>query len=157
MRFRTGLLIMVLLALAGCGVASDPIAQDLREYRDAIAPLGVVEADIIAKQESVVGKNYKDDETTFEVYSKDVVPAYAGFVTDLEDVRPATPEVRELHEVYIKAANLQQAGFARTLSALEKGDSALVADANREIAEGRSLLREWQSKLESLQEEHPTN
>lgn len=151
-RRTAGLLIALVLPLGGCAT-QDPIAADLESYMSEMKPLGIREEEIIARQASVIGSNYKDDETSYEVLSK-VVPDYTALVEDFEGVRPETAEVRDLHEVYLKAVNLQQAGMARTLSAIELGDFALVADANKDLSEGRALVRTWENDVKALARGH---
>jgi hypothetical protein len=82
------------------------------------------------------------------------MPMYKDFLDKLEEVRPATPEVQEVHELYIEAVNMQNNAFLKILAALEQQDYDMIADANEMLAEGRAGIRKYTNELERLAEEH---
>ncbi|QTC40333.1 hypothetical protein I7V34_14185 [Bacillus sp. V3] len=143
---------MMLLLLSGC---SDPVQDDLLNYiNEDLKDLTILEEEALAEYESVTGDNYEDDYTTY-VHIKDVVmPAYKDFLDQLEEVKPATSEVQEIHELYIEAVNLQNNAFIKILAALEQQDYEMVADANEMLADGRAGIRKYTNELEKLADEH---
>jgi hypothetical protein len=143
---------VILLLLSGCG---DPVQDDLLKYiNEDLKELAVVEEDAIAEYDSVTGDNYVDDYTTYVHIEEVVMPMYKDFLDQLEEVWPATPEVQEVHELYIEAVNMQNNAFLKILAALEQQDYDMIADANEMLADGRAGIRKYTSELERLAKEH---
>lgn len=144
--------VMMMFLLTGC---SDPVQEDLLTYvNEDLKDLADLENEAIAEYESVTGDNYVDDYTTY-VHIEDVVmPMYKDFLDQLEEVDPATAEVREIHELYIEAVNMQNNAFIKILAALDQQDYEMIADANEMLADGRAGIRKYTNELERLADEH---
>ncbi|MHA7138117.1 hypothetical protein ACRTEV_12730 [Rossellomorea arthrocnemi] len=152
MKIYVFLVFVLLMVLSGC---SDPVQDDLLNYiNEDMKPLAVLEEEAIAEYDSVTGDNYVDDMTTYIHIEEVVVPMYRDFIEQLEAVDPETSEVKELHESYIEAVNIQNNAMLRLLAAIEQQDYEMVADANEMLAEGRAGIRSFTSELERLAEEH---
>jgi len=141
-----GVSIASMLALTGCGSEStnekvetaqtvekavekpevqksDTVKDDLLSYMNESMPsLAEQEAVVIALYDSVSGPNYTDDETMYNKILEEVIPKYGDFITNLEEVKVETEELRNIHENYIEAVNIQNSGFVTILSALEEQD-----------------------------------
>ncbi|MFB5676387.1 hypothetical protein ACE3NQ_08295 [Paenibacillus terreus] len=142
-----------LFAVTACG--SDPVQDELVTYlNEGIQPLVEQESKITALYESVTGNNYKDDATLYYTLKDEIIPQYSDYISKIESIQTTTPEVREVHETLIKAANTQNSAFMTTLTALEAQDYAKAEEANAKLAEGRKLFRDYQSNLSSLASEH---
>ncbi|WP_078551347.1 hypothetical protein [Bacillus alkalicellulosilyticus] len=151
MKKRMFFLLLPLLLLVGC----DPVQDDLISYlNDGIMPLVDLEEEVIAIYESVTGDNYYDDWILYEAIELEIIPKYQNLINQLEAVRPETPEVREVHEIYIKGTNIQYNAMVLMLDALDYQDYALIAEANNMLAEGRATLRQYQNEVERLADKH---
>ena len=146
-------LLVSLFVLQGCG--NDPIQKDLLNYLNTELP------NVAAKEEkageafdSVTGNNYSDDLALYDVLEAEVIPTYSDFVNDLEQIKPATPEVQKIHEQFISSANMQLSGFIMIMSAIEKQDSAEFATANEKLSSARQMSREWETALKQLADAH---
>jgi len=137
------------ILLTGCG--KNPIQEDLLSYiNNDIAPLSSVEAKMIADYESVTGQNFTDDETTFNMLMDNIIPAYNDFSDKLLKIQPETPEVRELHDLYINLSGIQKSAFIGLADALDKQDLGLVNDANAKLDQANKLSRDYQTKLQDM-------
>jgi hypothetical protein len=162
------LLVLTALSLAGCtvqvnvpetsnsnseqstnrveaGVSGDAFA----EYQDQMTPLAEQEQSIISRYDSVSGDNYTDDLTMYTELV-DMVPDVRDFIAKIEAIRPTDPEIARVHEIYVEAWNAQASGFTMTIDALEKQDIGIATEANRYLAEGRSLMRQYIQEVGSL-------
>ncbi|WP_235849019.1 MULTISPECIES: hypothetical protein [Bacillaceae] len=145
--------VLALFLLAGC--FSDPVQDDLEDYvNNQIMPLAEEEEEIVALYESVTGVNYTDDFILYDTIELDIIPKYQTFINDLEAIRPATSEVREVHETYIQASNVQYNAMVMILEAIEFQDQGMIIDANEKLDEARTLFRQFQYDLEDLLDEH---
>lgn len=130
--------------------SSDNLELAFAEYLDAVGQFAAQEEYVIGVYSSVTGENYVDDETMYYALLDEVIPGYRQFTTNLETIMPTHPQVRELHEKYIEAANLQYGAFTLMLSALEAGDAQTMQEANAMLDEARRLLREWLYEVEDF-------
>ncbi|MDY0409120.1 hypothetical protein ACFFIS_17535 [Virgibacillus soli] len=148
-----GIFMMVgLLALAAC---ASPVAKEIERYvNEDLKPLADMEDEVIAEYDSVIGDNHTDDYETYTHIDEVVLPKYRDFIDKLEAIKLETPEVREVHETYISAANKQFNAFGKILSALEEGDFAIIEEANEMLEEARRGMRDYQAQLESLAKEN---
>ncbi|WP_052130180.1 hypothetical protein [Ureibacillus sinduriensis] len=132
---------------------SDPaanLAQDFTLYVDEIILLAPEEDRIIGLYESVTGSNYTSDEELYNTLFDEIVPSYREFVVELESIMPKNTRIRDLHELYIDAANIQYNSFTLMLSALEEQDMDKVTEANEGLDEARALLRDWLYEVEAI-------
>ncbi|WP_066249892.1 hypothetical protein [Neobacillus drentensis] len=147
------LIIPLILLLSGC--SGDPVQDDLLNYvNKEMKEVGKLESTAVSAYEGVSGTNYQDDQTMYDALMKDVIPNYSEFVKELESVKIKTDEVREIHEIYIEGANIQMNAFAKIKQALENQDADLIQEANDMLADARSHIREYQTKLNKLAKEH---
>lgn len=136
-------------------VESDPVREDLIDYvYNGVASVIELEAEAIAAYDSVTGDNYIDDETTYYHIQDVALPLFADLIEEVEAIQPTTPEVRELHEIYIEAVNLQSVAMVKILAALETGDYDLMSEANQILAEGRKLARDFLSEGQALKDKY---
>jgi len=132
-------------------------SNDLLNYVNKYLPkVADKETEALDFYDSVRGDNYTDDESMYYTIQNNVLPIYSAFIDELEPIANnlKTPEVKEVHEKYIEAANTQFSAFILILSALENQDYNQMAKANEKLDLGRKLLREWKSELEKLCEEN---
>jgi hypothetical protein len=141
------------ILLTGC--FSNPIQKDLLSYiNDDIAPLASVEDKIFTDYDSVTGQNYKDDPTTFAMLMDTIIPAYNELSDKVLKIQPETPEVRELHDMYIKLTGIQKSAFVGLADAIEKQDIGLVNESNAKLDEANKLARDYQMKLQDMAKEY---
>ncbi|MFK4436445.1 hypothetical protein [Paenibacillus sp. RC21] len=139
--------------LAAC--STDPIKKDLITYvNDGILPLAQDEKTVTAKYESVTGDKYTDDETLYNTLRNDIIPGYTKYLDKAEAIKTETPEVRAVHEIYIKAISTQKEALISMVDAFEKQDMALINDSNTKLSEGNNLSRDFAEKLNALAKEH---
>lgn len=149
------ILLVTLISLLMAGCFSDPVKDDLEEYvNEGILPLMSDEEEILSLYGSVTGNNYTDDYVLYETIQSDIIPKYQNFITAIEDIRPKTSEVRELHEIYIKASNDQYNAMIMILDAIEYQDHGVIKEANEKLDGARRLMRDFQYELEELLDNH---
>ncbi|WP_286230663.1 hypothetical protein [Neobacillus mesonae] len=146
-------LFLTMVLLTGC--FGDPVQDDLMNYvNKEMKDAAKYEKAAVSTYESVTGANYTDDQALYDVLMNDVIPNYNEFIKELDSAKIETDEVREIHEIYIKGADIQFNAFAKIKQALEEQDANLIQEANDMLAEARTHIREYQNKLEKLAKEH---
>jgi uncharacterized protein (UPF0335 family) len=147
------ILIPFLILITAC--STDPVKEDLLQYvnEDMITAFEL-EAKAVAAYDSVSGLNYTDDWTMYDTIQTTVIPNYNEFIKELNRVKVETDEVREIHEIYIKGADIQFNAFVKILTALETQDIRLVEEANAMLEEARTLIRQYMTELDKLSKEH---
>lgn len=130
--------------------SNDNLADAFTSYMDEIFLLAPEEDRLISLYGSVTGDNYTDDATMYYTLVDEVLPGYRQFVVDLEAIRPKNQEIRDLHELYIDAANVQYNAFVIMIDALEEQDGNKIAEANQGLDEARQLIRQWLYGVEDL-------
>jgi hypothetical protein len=144
---------LMISLLAGCG--SNPVEEDLLTYMNESLPsLSEQELEAVALYDSVSGPNYTDDETMYYTILDEVIPKYRVFIDNLENVEIETEELTKIHEIYIEAVNIQNSGFLTILTAIEEQDSEKINEANAKLTEARTMIRDYQNKLDALAEEN---
>ena len=136
---------------------SNSVPKELTLYVNVELPKIVAKEVAIGKSyESVTGPNYRNDATTLSTLRNDVIPKYKDFITDLQTIstRLKTSELRELHKIYIDAANTQYSGFMLVVSGLEKQDGSILSQANENLHKSHKLMREWLIELQTLCEQN---
>jgi len=143
----------IMLVLSAC--FNDPIQDDLMDYvNKEMLTAFELEATAVSAYDQVSGLNYSDDITMYDALVSTVIPTYNEFIKELNSVPIETSELREIHEIYIKGADLQYNAFVKIVRALETQDPLLIEEANGMLEEARSLLREYQNEIDKLAEEH---
>ncbi|AXE33724.1 hypothetical protein [Chromobacterium phragmitis] len=141
-------IVMTAFMLTACQ-GSNPAQEELLSYLNKdIKPLAGIEEEVIGEYNSVSGDNYQDDEVMHDKLVNVIRPKYASFLTALEKIKPATPEVRALHEQYIDAATEQSHAMDEIVTALEEQDSSKMNAANQKLDSARKKFREFNNKLE---------
>jgi hypothetical protein len=131
------------------------VQDDLLDYVNEKMPsLGKEEMKIVGKYEDVTGPNYTDDQTLYDALKVEIIPAYNGYIEDLESVKIETDELRKIHEDYIEAAHIQASAFLTIVTALENQDSGLINEANQKLNTARKMMRDYQNDVEKLAKKH---
>lgn len=141
---------------AGAGVkdkVDNSVAADLVQYFQEVAKLTPLEESALKSFGEVTGTNAKNDTETFMVISEKVTPVYRDFVSKLENIRPKTSEVRDVHDLYIRAANKQFAAFSQLST---NNASANIGQINQNLADARADMRKVQDKFQELSSKYIT-
>lgn len=136
---------------------SNPAKTELLDYiNNKITVASGWETKAIRAYEAVSGNNYKNDSTMYVELEVAVLPNYSTFCTELKKYQSEIkePELVNLHKIYVEGAELQLKGFDLIKTALEKQDTAIIAEANACLDKGRTLIGEWKSGLDSLCKKH---
>ncbi|WP_084543943.1 hypothetical protein [Paenisporosarcina indica] len=140
------------LGLAGCG---NQVQDDLLNYiNNDMSSIIDLETKAISEYESVTGSNYTNDEDMYLHLIEVVLPAYQILIEEAEAIDPDTPEVIQVHELYLEATNTQYNAIIKVLAALEAQDYDLISDANHMLSEGRSEMRNFIKSVQQLAEEN---
>jgi hypothetical protein len=146
-------LVPLLFLLSAC--FSDPVQDDLIDYNNHdLKKAAQLEKEAIDAYDSVTGANYTSDAVMYDTMTSEVIPTYRKFVDELENIDVETDDLRKVHEGYIKAANTQYNAFIKIVSALEKQDRNLIAEANAMLDEARKGIRDYNAAIKKLAKEH---
>ncbi len=146
-------LLFLFIILSGC--AGKNIASDLVIYvNNGILDIAGLETEALKKYASVTGRNYTSEEALYETLKNDVIPVYNKYLELLKNIRVETPEVGQLHAVYIQVAETMYKGFVLKKRALESKDESRLSYANGQIEKGRAETERWRGKLLELCERY---
>nr|WP_263323673.1 hypothetical protein [Neobacillus sp. Marseille-Q6967] len=145
--------VLVSLVLAGC--LADPVQDDLVNYiNEETKTSQDLELKAVTAYESVSGANYQDDQTMYDALINDIIPTYEEFINELEAVNIETDELQEVHDVYLKGANLQHQGFLKIVEAIDAQDAGMIDEANALLNEGKENINNYLDQIEQLAEDH---
>jgi hypothetical protein len=142
-------LFAVIPSSAEAATSKVPKAQ-LTTYMNQLKPLAASETSILKRYDSVTGKNYKDDLTTFTMMQK-ILPDVNKYIMKLEAIQPSNATLRKIHQGYIDAWNAQAEGFTLIMSALQNSDYTALAAGNKALSKGRTLMYNFSTSLKAIQ------
>lgn len=105
-----------------------------------IKQLSVTEAKLLARWNSVIGKNYRDDYTTGMALIR-LLPDVNTFIGRLDSIAPEDAKLRSGINLWISGWNKQAEGITLAIAAIDAQDYAIMAKANAATSAGRSLLK----------------
>lgn len=147
------LLLMVVLAtslLTGC---SDPVYDDLSNFLNV--EMVQVNADYEAlKAELATWETMTDDATLANHINTVLVPLVDGSLKALDNINPATEEVKEIKAKYVKVIETYKEGFVTLAAGCATQDDATINTATDLIASAVDYLNEYNAALETLAAEH---
>ena len=100
--------------------------------------------------DSVSVNNYTDDYTMYTALIDTIITNSLQLINEAEAIECGFDELREVHELYIKAMNIQHQAFTIIVVAIENQDSSKISEANELLYEARKYYRDYLSELESL-------
>lgn len=150
--------ILVCLLLVSLSACSDPVKEELTKYINIDIPIvAAMENELTASHTTarLAAQQGAEDEAIIESWGIALAKCriHEEGVSAIS-VKLQTPEVRELHEILIEAANKICTGMVAQLDALYKDDLNLVNQANAQLNDAKKSQRKWQSQLEMLKKAH---
>lgn len=153
-----GFLFAIVLSIAittTVGCASNRVAKDLVDYvNQDILGIAELEGNALRSYAAVVGENYTTDEAVYTAMKNEVVPTYKRFLDLLKTISRQTEEVKELHAIYVRGADMMYNGFRTKLMGLENKDENIIRMANAQIEDGRVITDKWRDELFALAKKH---
>lgn len=144
---------LLLLFVSAC---SDPVKEELVNYvNQEIPPIVAMGKDFIATHTAARQRSDASDEETAQSVMIAVTKChkYEEAVSAISQ-KLHTPEVRQLNEILIEAANKSCAGITSQVDAINKEDLNLLNQANAQLNEAGKIQRKWQSQLDVLAKSH---
>ncbi|WP_139074662.1 hypothetical protein [Paenibacillus elgii] len=135
----------VLAVTAGCG--SDPVAEDIKSYVPKVQEI----LPLANEAQNAFLKGGSSDEERLKTIDSIVVPRYKEFISKLEQIRPQTKELRDLHEIYIKSANKEYSAYSQINSVSVLTNIGQINDA---LAESRAEMRKYNDGVAELLKQH---
>ena len=156
--------LMSLTIISGCGstqnnvkntankTVQNDVQKDLINYINVELPkVEDLDSKVRDDYSSVTGDNYKNDKTTYDELTKEIIPNSKKLTEQAEEITPNTEEVRSLHELFISATNNDYSAFLIIESALETQDVSKVSAGNDKLDAGRKDMRDFGAKLKALE------
>ena len=134
------LLLMVIMSvtlLAGCG--TDPVYEDLSNY------LNVEMVEVNADYEKITAEvgtweTLEDDNAIKKSIEDTLLPLVNGSLEKLTEINPATEEVKEIKDKYVKMMDAYKASFEILAEGCETQDEATINEGNEKLEEAIELL-----------------
>jgi hypothetical protein len=143
--------VMSVTLLAGCG--TDPVYEDLSNY------LNVEMVEVNADYEKITAEvgtweTLEDDNAIKKSIEDTLLPLVNGSLEKLTEINPATEEVKEIKDKYVKMMDAYKASFESLAEGCETQDEATINAGNEKLEEALKLLDEYNKALEELAKEH---
>jgi len=141
-----GFAAFLIFSLTGC--ATHHISLDLIEYvNQGISGAAPLEKKAVDRLAAVTGKNFTSVKAIQSTLKDEVIPTYKRYVVVLKIIKPETDEVRQLHAMSIRSAELTLEGFKTKLLGIEKMDTPLIKAGNSKILMGQKEGQKWRREL----------
>ncbi len=161
MKYSISLLILgFFIFFSGCAshknyvggkLISGPAATDIVNYvNQGLISIAELEKKSLERYASVAGKNFTSNRKLLETLKDFVIPTYKRFVTGLRSISPETQDVRNVHAIYLKAAEATLEGFQTIMIGLENNDERIIQEGNKKLEEGRIGVEKWRAELNEL-------
>ncbi len=141
-----GFAAFLIFSLTSC--ATHHISLDLIEYvNQGISGAAPLEKKAIARMAAVTGKNFTSVKAIQSTLKDEVIPTYKRYVVVLKIIKPETDEVRQLHAMSIRSAELTLEGFKTKLLGIEKMDAHIIREGNSKIIKAQKEGEKWRQAL----------
>jgi hypothetical protein len=130
------------------------IKQDLEKYVNTLTTVSDDEMTAVKAYMSVVGSNYKDDETTYNAMVNTVIPTYEKFLNVIINYTASTDLVHQINQKYVDGANKQYQAFLDIRTALEQQDTSLIEEANHLLNDGMKEIQDFRFQLNQACEKY---
>ena len=146
--------VVIVFLINGCG--SDNLVQkDLLNYINVELPkVAEIENKVVSGYDAVSGENYTDDLTMYNALKDEILGDSLELIEKTESIEIKTEDVKDVHEIYIEAINMQHQAFTKILAAVEAQDIDKVTEANKLLSDARKRMREFSTELIALQKEN---
>ena len=139
----------------GGKLITGPAANDIVNYvNQGLIAIAELEQKTLESYASVTGENATTDKKLFETLRDFIVPTYKRFVNGLKNIPIKNQEVRQVHAIYIKAAESRLEGFQTIMIGLENNDISIIQQGNKKLEEGSAGIDKWHTELSELYKKH---
>ncbi len=152
-------ILMLVLFLSGCKSGSGRIihgsaAVELVNYvNQGLLRIAELERRSLESYASVIGENYTTDQRVYEEMRDSVIPLYKRFLDGLRNIDPQNEEIKRVHAIYIRGADMIYDGFKTKMLGIEKKDEDIIVQGNQKIVKGREDVEQWRLELMELYKE----
>ena len=132
-----------------------PAAADIVNYvNQGLISISELEQKSLERYASVTGENATTNQRLFEELRDFVIPTYKRFLQGLKEISPENEEVRQVHTIYIGAAESMLEGFQSIMVGSKNGDISIIKQGNKKLEEGRTKTEQWRKALDDLYKKH---
>ncbi|WP_239613966.1 hypothetical protein [Cohnella mopanensis] len=146
-------LFIVLTFLTAC--RNDPVRDDLLNYLNDMNPYFKEWKRLSEAQLNATGDKHLNIEDKHRAMDEaEVVPGFKKYSEKINKIRPKTKEVRELHELHIRAVDLQYKFMNLLFLSLDDQDNKLLTEATEKLIEAQKYIEDYEIKLYDMAEDH---
>jgi hypothetical protein len=133
---------------------SDPVRTDLLNYvNEGLSRIRVLDQEADRRLTTLV-RSVREPGAVAEGLETEVIPAYEQLRRTLDEIRPITPDVQKVHEIYVQAVDLQVEGLRLWLDAAKSGNAARSAEGQQLRVQGFNKTHVFRNELTTLAREH---
>jgi len=149
-----GIFLAVFFLFVGCasnkGLTSKTTVNLVNYVNQGVLMIAELEQKSLERYASVTGENYTTEQRVYDELSTFVIPNYKRFVDGLKAITIEDKEIRELHAIYVNAAELMYSGFNTKMIGIEKNNEELVTEGNKDIEKAAEEGNRWRLALVEL-------
>ena len=153
--FSIGILCALLLGMAGC--VDKEAKEAVKTYVDTTSvSLKEQEQRMLASYSSVIGMNYKDDNTLCMELVTNTIPMADGLVGAASAITETitNEELLEVHELYVSYATEFVDALRLLLKAVDEQDETYTRAANEKLGNADTYAKEFRAGLQELKEKY---
>lgn len=133
--------------------ASSPedIKKDLDNYlNNQLVSIFETEKSVTEMFDAIVGDNYQGDAIMYSELKVKIIPESLSLIEQAEAIVPKTPEIQELHAIYLEYVHLQNKAFTTLMDALYEQDSEKIGSVNGFIDEAKAKSAEFANAVDMM-------
>ena len=149
------MLCAVLLSLAGC--VDKEAREAVKNYVDTTSvALMEQEQKMLSSYSSVIGMNYKDDNTLCLELVTNTIPMADGLVGSASAITETITdeELQEVHKIYVSYATEFVDALRLLLKAVDEQDESYTRAANEKLGNADGYAKEFREGLQELKEKY---
>lgn len=145
-------LIILLIFNLGC---TESVKEQLLDYVNIALPPAITLENEALERYSIAFKEYSDD--TNKLYlslEKNIIPKYEEFIEALNKIETKSPEITNIHQLYIKGAKKQLEALMMLKNGYKEKDNKKILAADKLLEESRKYMKEFKDAIVKLAEEY---
>jgi len=145
------LFLFTLIPLAACNKMS--VKDELETYLDERDQLidRQIELATLAEDKFIFEEDY---DLSLQALKEEVIPPFEDFLKDVKAVKLETEEVKDVHQSFVDAMDLQLEVYKNYEEAMENEDDQLFQEADTKVDEVNELLDNHEKSLVQLAKDH---
>lgn len=151
---KKNLILIVLLIFMLCSCTSS-IKKDLIVYinSDITKALEIQKESVTQYEKFISTSSYSFDELS-DILNNYLIPTYETLIKELNNIKPVTKKVQEIHNIYIKGVNKQLEALYKIKQGAELKDKEMIKEGNEMLKEASNYYEMYKKEIFKLSDQY---